>query len=137
MITDPSTPSKAATVARLDTAEKIPFGPLAHYQPLINGDGGPIFTGVQTCAPGYQTSPHFHPYVECLFIVEGSMEAWLIGEEANLVTLRTGDMISLPGDTPHAFRNPGPGVLRLLGIHNNPTRIVHRLDADHRAIPQG
>jgi mannose-6-phosphate isomerase-like protein (cupin superfamily) len=58
------------------------------------------------------------------------MEAWLIGEDANPTTLRAGDMISLPAETPHAFRNPGPGVLRLLGIHNNPTRIVHRVDAD-------
>jgi mannose-6-phosphate isomerase-like protein (cupin superfamily) len=123
-------PPKSATVVRLDTAEKTPFGPLAYYQPLLGGDGSPIFTGVQTCAPGYQTRPHFHPYVECLFIVEGIMQAWLIGEEANPTTLRAGDMISLPADTPHAFRNPGPVVLRLLGIHNNPTRIVHRHEAN-------
>ncbi len=97
------------TVARLDTAEKISFGPLSHYQKLIGDDGGPIFTGVQTCAPGYQTPPHHHPYVECLFIVEGTMEAWLIGHEATPTKLRTGDMIALPADTPHAFRNPGPG----------------------------
>jgi quercetin dioxygenase-like cupin family protein len=117
----------APTVGRLSTAEKIPFGPLAHYQKLIGDDGGPIFTGMQTCAPGYQTPAHHHPYVECLFIVEGTMEAWLIGQEATVTTLHEGDMISLPADTPHAFRNPGPGVLRLLGIHNSPTRIVHRL----------
>jgi quercetin dioxygenase-like cupin family protein len=116
------------TVARLATAEEIPFGPLAHYQKLIGDDGGPIFSGVQTCAPGYQTPTHFHPYVECLFIVEGTMEAWMAGQEATATTLHAGDMISLPADSPHAFRNPGPGVLRLLGIHNNPTRIVHRLD---------
>jgi mannose-6-phosphate isomerase-like protein (cupin superfamily) len=47
------------------------------------------------------------------------MEAWLIGEEASPTTLRPGDMISLPAGTAHAFRNPGPEVLRLLGIHNN------------------
>jgi quercetin dioxygenase-like cupin family protein len=116
----------APTVARLDTAEKIPFGPLSHYQPLANA--APIFTGVQTCQPGYETARHQHPYVETLFIIEGTMEAWLVGDETNPITLHTGDMISLPTDTPHAFRNPGPGVLRLLGIHNNPERIVYRLD---------
>ena len=42
-------------------------------------------------------------------------------------TLRPGDIIALPARMPHAFRNPGPGVLRLLGIHANPERIVHRL----------
>ena len=82
MIAD--TVSQSPKIARLATAAKIAFGPLAHYQPLIGGDDSPIFTGVQTCAPGYQTPPHFHPYVECLFIVEGTMEAWLIGEEAQV-----------------------------------------------------
>jgi mannose-6-phosphate isomerase-like protein (cupin superfamily) len=120
--------STQPTVARLAAAEKIPFGPLSHYQKLIGDDGGSIFTGVQTCAPGYQTPSHHHPYVECLFIVEGTMQAWLIGQEATPTTLGVGDMIALPADTPHAFRNLGPGPLRLLGIHNNPTRIVHRLD---------
>jgi mannose-6-phosphate isomerase-like protein (cupin superfamily) len=116
------------TVARLDAAEKIAFGPLSHYQKLIGDDGGPIFTGVQTCAPGYQTPPHHHPYVECLFIVEGTMQAWLIGQVATPTTLNAGDMIALPANTPHAFRNPGPGTLRLLGIHNSPTRIVQRVE---------
>lgn len=119
---------KAATVARLDAAEKIAFGPLSHYQKLIGDDGGPIFTGVQTCAPGYQTPRHHHPYVECLFIIDGTMQAWLVGDESSPATLQAGDMIALPADTPHAFRNPGPGTLRLLGIHNSPARIVHRLD---------
>ena len=128
MTEHPASPPMRVAVARLDSAEKVSFGPLAYYQKLIGSDGGPIFTGVQTCAPGYQTRPHFHPYTECLFIIEGSMEAWLVGDETALQTLQAGDMISLPAEAPHAFRNPGPGTLRLLGIHNNPTRIVHYLD---------
>jgi mannose-6-phosphate isomerase-like protein (cupin superfamily) len=119
---------KAPVVARLDTAVTVPFGPLSGYQKLFGNDAGPLFAGVQTCDPGYQTVPHYHPYTEYLFIVEGVMEAWMIGDEANVATLRAGDMISLPPRTPHAFRNPGPAVLRLLGIHSNPERIVHRLD---------
>ena len=114
-------------IARLDAAEKISFGPLSHYQNLLGAGDTPIFTGVQTCAPGYRTAPHFHPYVESLFIIEGTMEAWVIGEEDNIRTLQAGDMIALPANTAHAFRNPGPVTLRLLGIHANPERIVHRL----------
>jgi quercetin dioxygenase-like cupin family protein len=121
--------SNPATIARLDAVEKTPLGPLSYYQPLIRSDAGPLFTGVQTCETGYQTAPHSHPYVESLFIIEGTMEAWLVGQEANQTTLQPGDMISFPPGTAHAFRNPGPGTLRLLGIHNNSTRIVHRLDA--------
>ncbi len=128
MITPQSAPRKAPTIARLDTSEKMPFGPLSHYQKLINADGGPVFTGVQTCEPGYQTALHYHPYVECLFIIEGTMHAWMDGAQDSPVELQPGDMISLPAWEAHAFRNPGPGVLRLLGIHNNPERIVHRLE---------
>ena len=115
-------------VARLDTAEKVPFGPLSHYQNLLGAGDTPIFTGVQTCQPGYQTAAHYHPYVESLFIIEGVMEAWVIGREDAVQTLAAGDMIALPAHTAHAFRNPGPGVLRLLGVHANAERIVHRLE---------
>ncbi len=114
-------------LARLAAAEKIPFGPLSHYQTLLGAGDTPIFTGVQTCEPGYQTAPHYHPYVESLFIIEGVMEAWAIGKEDAVITLRPGDILALPAHMPHAFRNPGPGTLRLLGIHANPERIVHRL----------
>jgi quercetin dioxygenase-like cupin family protein len=118
----------APRVARLEAAEKISFGPLSHYQNLLGAGDTPVFTGVQTCAPGYETPRHYHPYVESLFIIEGTMEAWMVGREAEVITLRAGDMIALPANAAHAFRNPGPGVLRLLGVHANPQRIVHRLD---------
>jgi mannose-6-phosphate isomerase-like protein (cupin superfamily) len=117
-----------AKVVRLATAEAVSFGPLAHYQRLTGEDGLPVFTGVQTCQPGYATPLHWHPYVECLFILEGRMEAWLEGQEHQPAQLGPGDMIALPAGTPHVFRNAGDTVLRLLGIHASPTRIVHRVD---------
>jgi hypothetical protein len=49
-----------AKIARLSESETVPFGPLAHYNRLIGDDGLPIFTGVQTCKPGYQTPLHWH-----------------------------------------------------------------------------
>ena len=118
----------APIVARLAGAEKVSFGPLSHYQNLLGAGNTPIFTGVQTCQPGYQTAAHYHPNVESLFIIEGVMEAWVVGKEDTMITLRPGDMIALPAQMPHGFRNPGPGVLRLLGIHANPERIVHRIE---------
>ena len=65
----------------------------------------------------------------CLFIIEGTMEAWLEGAEDQPSRLAVGDMIALPACVPHVFRNAGPGQLRLLGIHGSPTRIVHRVEA--------
>ena len=39
-----------------------------------------------------------------------------------------GDTIALPPNTPHAFRVVGDQVLRLLGTHASPHRIVIRKD---------
>jgi quercetin dioxygenase-like cupin family protein len=119
----------APVVARLAESEPVSFGALSHYNKLI-GDGVlPIFTGVQTCAPGYRTALHWHPYVEYLFVLEGELEAWVEGQEDHPHRLAVGDMIALPANTPHVFRNPGAGTLRLLGIHHSPERVVNRIEA--------
>ena len=122
-------PLSNAKVVRLADAEAVSFGPLAQYQRLTGDDGHPVFTGVQTCQPGYATPLHWHPYVESLFILEGTMEAWTEGNEATPTRIGPGEMIVLPACLPHVFRNPGPGVLRLLGIHASPIRIANRIEA--------
>jgi mannose-6-phosphate isomerase-like protein (cupin superfamily) len=122
-------PSAHAKIVRLSEAEAVSFGPLAEYQRLTGEDGLPVFTGVQTCLPGYATPLHWHPYAEYLFVLDGTMEAWLEGDEATPSRLGPGDMIALPACAPHVFRNPGPATLRILGIHTSPTRIVHRVSA--------
>jgi mannose-6-phosphate isomerase-like protein (cupin superfamily) len=130
--------SAVPKVVRLADSKPVAFGPLAEYRKLMGDeDGLPVFTGVQTCQPGYRTPLHSHPYVEYLFIIEGAAEAWLIGEEHQPVRLGPGDMIALPAGAPHAFRNAGPGELRLLGIHCSPTRIVHRLEEGPGASLEG
>jgi mannose-6-phosphate isomerase-like protein (cupin superfamily) len=123
-------PAAEAKISRLATAEAVSFGPLAKYQRLTGDDGTPVFTGVQTCQPGYATPLHWHPYVECLFVLDGAMEAWLEGNEDAPARLGPGEMIVLPACAPHVFRNAGDGVLRILGIHSSPTRIVHRMATD-------
>ncbi len=120
-------PQAQVKVSRLADAEKTSFGPLSDYQRMTGEDGHPVFTGVQTCQPGYATPLHWHPYVETLFVLEGTMEAWLEGQQDTPVRLGAGDMIALPACTPHVFRNGGDTVLRLLGIHASPTRIVNRI----------
>jgi len=126
-------PHAQAKVIRLSEAPSTAFGPLADYQRLTGEDGLPVFTGVQTCRPGYATPLHWHPYVECLFVLEGSMEAWLEGQESTPTRLVAGDMIALPACTPHVFRNAGDGILRIMGIHASPTRIVNRIETEAEA----
>jgi len=121
-------PNPEARISRFADAEPVAFGPLSEYRRLTGDDGLPVFTGVQTCRPGYATPLHWHPYVEYLFVLDGMLEAWLEGQEAHPARLGPGDMIALPACTPHVFRNAGDRELRILGIHAAPTRIVHRLD---------
>jgi mannose-6-phosphate isomerase-like protein (cupin superfamily) len=118
-------PQLEAKVIRSTAVEPISFGPLAEYRRLTGQDGSPIFTGVQTCAPGYATPMHWHPYMECLFVLEGTMEAFLEGQEDAPMRLGPGDMITLPACAPHVFRTHGDQTLRILGIHASPTRIVN------------
>lgn len=121
-------PQAEPRIARLAETDSVSFGPLSHYQRLAGEDGMPVFTGVQTCQPGYATPLHWHPYVEYLFVLEGTLEAWLEGQADSPARLSQGDMIALPACTPHIFRNAGDTTLRIIGIHASPTRIVHRVE---------
>jgi len=118
-------PHAEAKLVRLAEVEPVAFGPLAEYRRLAGDDGLPVFTGVQTCQPGYATPPHWHPYVEYLFVIEGTLEACLLDQVDQPMRLAAGDMVALPACAPHVFRNAGDTVLRILGIHAAPTRIVH------------
>ena len=113
-------------VIRLADTEVVKFGPDATYQLIIGDDEGstPVRTGIQTAEPGYVAPVHQHPYVEILHILDGAAEAWLEGRESEAVTLRRGDTMAIPPDTPHAFRVVGSETLRLLGTHASPKRIA-------------
>lgn len=115
-----------AKVVRLHDTEVVSFGPLSHYQLIIGDAEGttPIRTGIQTSQPGYEASVHSHPYVEILHILDGTAEVWLEGQEDRKVLLGKGDTIALPPNAPHSFRVVGNEVLRLLGTHVSPKRIV-------------
>ena len=118
------------TVIRLDESEKVAFSSNSYYQPILTNEVGdlPIFTGIQTAEPGYQTPPHAHPYLEILHILEGTMEAWLVEKEEEKSVLKAGDTIVLPAHRLHIFRAVGDQNLRLLGTHLSSKRVVNYAD---------
>ena len=117
-------------VVRLEQQPKVSFGPDAYYQLIIGDDEGstPVRTGIQTSEPGYVAPVHSHPYMEILHILDGVAEAWVDGQEDRKVTLRRGDTIAMPPNVPHSFSVVGDEVLRLLGTHVSPERIVRYKD---------
>ena len=106
--------------------EVVSFGPDSVYQLIIGDDEGttPVRTGIQTSQPGYVAPVHSHPYMEILHILDGTAEAWIDGRDESKVRLEKGDTIALPANVPHSFRVVGDQVLRLLGTHVSPKRIV-------------
>jgi mannose-6-phosphate isomerase-like protein (cupin superfamily) len=114
-------------VIRYEAAGVIAFGPLSEYRALVSDDCSDlaIRTGIQTCRPGYEAKPHWHPYVEILHILDGAAEAWEVGQEQFAVILRAGDTVVIPARTWHSFRVAGEQTLRLLGTHLSSQRIVH------------
>ncbi|MGQ4808487.1 hypothetical protein NKDENANG_01870 [Candidatus Entotheonellaceae bacterium PAL068K] len=98
------------TVIRLDESEKVAFSSDSYYQPILTSEVGdlPIFTGIQTAEPGYQTPPHARPYLEILHLLEGTMEVCRL----------------------HIFRASGKQNLRLLGTPLSSKRIVDYTDGN-------
>jgi len=133
----PAVPKPAARLKKLADAPRIEFGPLAHYHPLVADDDTPLRTGIQTSAPGYVAPPHWHPYTEVFYLIEGEAEAWLLGAEDEPVRLTAGDCVVFPPNIAHSFRTIGEQPMRLLGIHVSAVRIVNYLDreADQRGYP--
>src|SRR5438105_6515583 len=117
-------------VGRLGATEVVKFGPDAIYQLTLGDDEvtTPMRTVIQTSQPGYVAPVHSHPYMEVLHILDGVAEAWIAGREDSRVTLRKGDTIAIPPQVPHSFRVVGDEVLRLLGTHTSPKRIVNYKD---------
>src|SRR5829696_6290013 len=102
-------------IIRYEAAPEVAFGPLSEYRALVSDDYSDLAvrTGIQTARPGYETRPHWHPYVEILHILDGAAEAWERGREQSMVTLRAGDTIVIPAHTWHLFRVAGEHTLRL------------------------
>ncbi|HJQ56273.1 MAG TPA: cupin domain-containing protein [Vineibacter sp.] len=123
-------------VGRLEESEPVSFGPLSIYQKLVGGGQVPIWTGVQTCRPGYAAPLHSHPYMELILVLEGEGAFWFGDDADNQIRLKQHDIIALPPRRPHAFRNAGEGVLKIMGIHCSPERHVDFVDG-RRAGPNG
>ncbi len=63
--------------------------------------------------PGGGPPPHRHDFEESFTVLEGEIEATFRGEK---VTVRTGQVIQIPANAPHQFRNISGQPARLLCI---------------------
>ncbi len=95
---------------------ELPFSVIAHE--LVGDDHG-----VGVCvlfidaAPGDGPRLHRHPYEEISIVQEGEAR-FVAGDEERVAG--AGDIVVVPADTPHAFRNTGAGPLRQVDVHVSP-----------------
>jgi quercetin dioxygenase-like cupin family protein len=76
--------------------------------------GAPVSFFLLHTKPGEGPGLHHHPYTET-FIIEEGQATFTVGQDT--VEAKAGDIVVAPADTPHAFVNSGPGVLRSVNIH--------------------
>lgn len=95
-------------------------------------EGGPranvgISMFVVRTQPGRFVELHVHPYPETFLLLEGRGR-WTAGDE--VVELEPEQMISVPADTPHGFRNIGDGPMLVVSVHESPTLVQTFLGVD-------
>jgi quercetin dioxygenase-like cupin family protein len=81
------------------------FGPTLEY--LTSADDAQDFCILRgTVPPGVSVPLHSHPDTEEFYIISGSLEALKCDAGGHTwVAAKTGDLIHVPGNTPHAWRN--------------------------------
>ena len=114
-------------VSRIADTDVVSYGPQSDLRVLVGDDAGstPIRAALQTCQPGYVVPYHCHPYIEYLFVLEGSATFTIEVDGVQTVELGKGDTVELQPGVWHAFRTSRTEVTRLLGIHLSPERIVN------------
>lgn len=68
--------------------------------------------------PGTSVDLHVHPYSETFVLLEGSGR-WTAADEA--VDLHANQMLVVPPETPHGFRNTGDVPLLVVSVHESGT----------------
>jgi len=86
-------------------------------------EGGPragvgVSMFVVRTRPGVSVELHTHPYPETFLLLEGSGR-WTAGDD--VVELQPNQMLVVPPETPHGFRNIGEQPLLVVSVHESGT----------------
>ena len=76
--------------------------------------------------PGEGPGLHWHPYSETWVVRAGRA---LITADEEEIEAGPGDVVVVEPNTPHGFRNPGPGRLEVVCIHGAGRMVTEWLDA--------
>lgn len=75
-------------------------------------DGAPNFAmRIFDVAPGGHTPLHHHPYEHEIYVMQGRGSIWREGQE---VPLKPGDVLYVPADETHQFKNAGGEAFKFM-----------------------
>ncbi len=98
--------------------DELKFSPTASlFEGRPRAGVGISFFVVRT-PPGNSVDLHVHPYSETFIVLEGSGR-WTAGDA--VVELRADQVLVVPPETPHGFRNTGDRPLLVVSIHESGT----------------
>jgi mannose-6-phosphate isomerase-like protein (cupin superfamily) len=80
--------------------------------------GAGISMFVVRTPPGGAVELHTHPYAETFLLLEGAGR-WTAADD--VVELRPNQMLVVPPETPHGFRNVGDEPLLVVSVHESAT----------------
>jgi mannose-6-phosphate isomerase-like protein (cupin superfamily) len=112
MLVDP-----APQVVKLDL-EELKLGPTAALFEGKARAGIGISMFVVRTPPGRYVELHVHPYSETFVLLEGHGR-WTAGD--TVTELSPDQMLVVPPDTPHGFRNVGDVPLLVVSVHESGT----------------
>jgi mannose-6-phosphate isomerase-like protein (cupin superfamily) len=98
--------------------DKLTFSPTASlFEGRPRAGVGISFFVVRT-PPGSAVELHVHPYPETFVLLEGRGR-WTAGDD--VVELHANQVLVVPKETPHGFRNTGDDPLLFVSIHESGT----------------
>jgi len=98
--------------------DEMKFSPTASLFEGLPRAGVGISVFVVRTPSGKGVDIHVHPYAETFVLLEGSGR-WTAGDD--VVDLEPNQMLVVPPETPHGFRNTGEEPLLVVSVHESGT----------------
>ncbi|HEU4658877.1 MAG TPA: cupin domain-containing protein [Capillimicrobium sp.] len=90
-----------------------------------HGGGVAVSSFITQYEQGRGPDQHVHPYAEVFVVERGVAEFRVAGER---IEVPAGNVVVVPPETPHGFKNPGAEPLRVISMHPSPRVIQTDLE---------
>ena len=78
----------------------------------------------RTIPPGISVPMHSHDFVEVFFVLSGNFEVIIGDGKMRWIEVSAGDLVEVPSNVKHAFRNRSQHPVIKLGVHDVQARTL-------------